>query len=97
MKVQTGDLCRVSVSSGFSTVFLVEEKKTGKLYAVKETICHSTRDEKLAVQEAALLERFDHPNIVKCVDYGVLGHAQDASNSTSKVYLVMPYYPVSEN
>ncbi|CAG0917773.1 unnamed protein product [Notodromas monacha] len=78
---------------GFSTVYLVEDKKSKSLYAIKETVCHSDGDEKAAVDEARILERFDHPNIVKCVDYGVLGHAGESSHATSKVYLVMPYFP----
>ncbi|GLH02694.1 Mitogen-activated protein kinase kinase kinase [Gryllus bimaculatus] len=77
---------------GFSTVDLVEESNTRQHFAVKKIVCHGIEDQKLALKEIQYYKALDHPNIIKCIDSAISGHADPLLNSTSQVLIVLPYY-----
>lgn len=82
------------IFSGFSIVYLVENTRTRKRFAVKKIICHGRDDQKAALQEIDYHKMVDHPNIIRCIDSTVIGSPDPVLNSTSEVLLLLPYYPV---
>lgn len=82
-------------SRGFSTVYLVEDPDNHKLYAVKKIICHSMEDQTVALNEVKIHERIKHENVINLIDYEIDGIPNPVVNSTSQVYLVLPYFKVS--
>ncbi|XP_071454642.1 serine/threonine-protein kinase 16 [Hetaerina americana] len=79
---------------GFSTVELVEDAHTHRTYALKRIICHGPEDQRLALQEVDFHRRFQHPNILECIDAALTGSTvMDATlDSTSQVLILLPYY-----
>ncbi|KAL0268042.1 UNVERIFIED_CONTAM: hypothetical protein PYX00_010125 [Menopon gallinae] len=77
---------------GFSSVYLVEDSSTKKLYAVKKIICHSMDDQTVALNEVKVHNKVDHENVIKLVDYDIDGIPDPVLNATSQIYLLLPYY-----
>lgn len=69
-------------SGNFSTVHLAKKIQTGEICAMKIMKTHKN----IGLREAYMLKKFDHPNIIKLLDF-----SQDpASNET---ILVLEYLP----
>jgi len=77
---------------GFSTVDLVEDAHTRKIYAVKKIICHGEEDQKVAMKEVEYHGLLKHPNIIECFDSALKDGPNAFLNSTSEVVIVLPYY-----
>lgn len=80
--------------SGFSTVDLVEDAHTHKIYAVKKIICHGEEDLKVAMKEVEYYGLLKHPNIIECFDSALKDRPNPVLNSISEVMIVLPYYKV---
>ena len=54
----------------FATAFLVKEKTSGDMFVLKEVNVDalSRRERADALQEAELMRRFNHPNVIRYVD-----------------------------
>ncbi|XP_044763717.1 serine/threonine-protein kinase 16 isoform X2 [Coccinella septempunctata] len=77
---------------GFSSVHLVENASTKKLYALKRIKCHSVDDQKVAMQEINYCKKIKHPNIIGLIDSSFKGTADIVMNATSEAFLVLPYF-----
>lgn len=88
-------MCLICVPSGFSTVDLVEDAHTHKMYAVKKIICHGEEDQKIAMKEVEYYGLLKHPNIIECIDSALKDGPNPFLNSTSEVVIVLPYYKVN--
>lgn len=77
---------------GFSTVYLVEDPENHKLYAVKKIICHSMEDQTIALNEVKIHEKIKHESVINLLDYEIEGIPNPVINSTSLIYLVLPYF-----
>ncbi|KAB7494737.1 Serine/threonine-protein kinase 16 [Armadillidium nasatum] len=75
----------------FSTVDLVEDLITHKLYALKKIICHSPEDQKIALTEVDYYKLFDSQHIIECIDSDYVGIPNMTSNSTSQILILLPY------
>lgn len=84
-----------SIYRGFSTVLLVEDTATRRKYAVKKIICHGLEDQRLAGKEIEYHNLVKHPNVIECIDSTYKGTADPVVNTTSEVFIVLPYYHVS--
>lgn len=81
---------------GFSYVDLVENTRTHKTYALKRIQCHSKDDEIKFMKEIEYMKLFkDHPNIIQLEGSSVLPVNNPASSVTSRILVLMPYFPVS--
>lgn len=78
---------------GFSTVDLVENATSHKLYALKRITCHAQTDQKIAIAEVEYHKALCHPNIVECIDSDLVGVPDLVGNRTSQVLILLPYYP----
>ncbi|KAK8741009.1 hypothetical protein OTU49_002443 [Cherax quadricarinatus] len=76
---------------GFSTVNLVEDSSSHKLYALKHITCHAQSDQKVALAEVEYHKALSHPNIVECIDSDLVGMPDLMGNRTSQVLIVLPY------
>ncbi|XP_069165691.1 serine/threonine-protein kinase 16 isoform X2 [Procambarus clarkii] len=79
---------------GFSTVDLVEESSSHKLYALKRITCHAQSDQKVALAEVEYHKALSHPNIVECIDADLVGMPDLMGNRTSQVLIILPYCQV---
>ena len=79
---------------GFSTVDLVSEAGTDRLYALKKIRCHSIEDEQDALREINYHKQINHPGVIQCVGSLLTGKADIVSNQTSQVLLLLPFYKV---
>lgn len=86
-------VCETLGEGGFSVVYLVENTRTRKRFAVKKIICHGRDDQKAALHEIEYHKMLDHPNVIRCIDSVVIGNPDPVLNSTSEVLLLLPYYP----
>ncbi|XP_067615280.1 serine/threonine-protein kinase 16 [Eurosta solidaginis] len=77
---------------GFSLIDLAENSVTHKLYAVKRITCHSIDDQNIALREIENCRRIDSENVIKVIDYELKGSADIVINTTSNLYIVLPYY-----
>jgi len=77
---------------GFSTISLIEDRRTGKRYALKKITCHSTEDQIQARKEIDFHKRFNHPNILPLIGSDIKGQADIVHNVTSEAFLVLPYF-----
>ncbi|XP_023298669.2 serine/threonine-protein kinase 16 [Lucilia cuprina] len=77
---------------GFSLIDLAENSITRKLYAVKRITCHSIDDQNIALREIENCRRIDSENVIKVIDYELKGSADIVINTTSTLYIVLPYY-----
>ena len=80
--------------SGFSTISLIEDRRTGKRYALKKIACHSTEDQIQARKEIEYHKKFNHPNILPLIGSEIKGQADIVHNIVSDAYLVLPYLQV---
>ena len=80
---------------GFSSISLIEDKRSRKRYALKKITCHSTEDQIQAKKEIDFHKKFDHPNILNLIGSEIKGQADIVHDVTSDAYLVLPYFPVS--
>ena len=78
---------------GFSSISLIEDRRTRKRYALKKITCHSTEDQIQAKKEIEYHKKFDHPNILPLIGSEIKGQADIVHNITSEAYLVLPYFP----
>ena len=83
--------------SGFSTISLIEDRRTGKRYALKRITCHSTEDQIQARKEIDFHKRFNHPNILPLIGSDIKGQADIVHNVTSEAFLVLPYFQVEND
>lgn len=79
-------------SSGFSLIDLVENASTKRKYALKRITCHSIEDERIAMREIELTNSIRHDNVIKMMDHLLKGSADIVINTTSQLYIVLPYY-----
>lgn len=86
------NLCR-----GFSTVDLVSEAGTDRLFALKKIRCHSTEDEAAAEKEIQYHKQISHPSVIECKGSVKIGSADISNNRTSMVLLLLPLYKVCAN
>ncbi|KAL8563965.1 hypothetical protein ACOMHN_025296 [Nucella lapillus] len=79
---------------GFSYVDLIEETATHKVYALKRLTCHTTEEEKIALQEVEVMKNLHHANLVPLVTHSVLkvNHHSKTMDIVSEVFIVMPLY-----
>jgi len=80
------------ISRGFSTVSLVTEAGSDRLYALKKIQCHGKEDELLAIKEIECHRQIRHPSVIECVASSVIGSADISNNETSFVLLLLPYF-----
>ncbi|CAG0888572.1 unnamed protein product [Darwinula stevensoni] len=74
---------------GFSTVDLVEEEGTRQKFALKQIICHSVEDERVALTEVDNMRKFQHPNVISYVDHDV----HQRRDGRKEFLILLPYYP----
>ncbi|KAI8516068.1 PREDICTED: serine/threonine-protein kinase 16-like [Branchiostoma belcheri] len=72
---------------GYAYIDLIEDKKSGKFFALKRITCHSKEDETEALREAEYCRMFDHPNIIKVEEFTTVKKTQSTS-----VWIVFPFY-----
>uniref|UniRef100_A0A0K8TRE1 non-specific serine/threonine protein kinase n=1 Tax=Tabanus bromius TaxID=304241 RepID=A0A0K8TRE1_TABBR len=77
---------------GFSLIDLAENSVTKRKYAMKRITCHSIDDQNIALKEIEICRQVRHPNIVEVVDYILKGTADIVINTTSQLYIVLPFY-----
>ncbi|KAL5285979.1 STK16 family protein [Megaselia abdita] len=77
---------------GFSVIDLVENTSSRKRYALKRITLYSLDDQNFALKEVRIGEQIDHPNVIKIVDYMLLGKADIITNKSSQLLIVLPYY-----
>jgi serine/threonine kinase 16 len=87
----------ISFFRGFSTVDLVSEAGTDRLYALKKIRCHSSDDEQTAMNEVNYHKQIHHPAVIECIGSLAIGSADISSNKTSMVLLLLPFYKVIIN
>ena len=89
----TYKLIRHLTEGGFSSIDLVENTRTGKVFVVKRITCHSIEDQNLARNEIEINRKFkNHPNIIPVIGATVTGTADIVHNITSEVVIVFPYF-----
>lgn len=71
----------------FSYVDEIEDLRDGKLYALKRIICHDSKAEKEALEEAKSTLSFSSPFLIKCRT-----HVVQKRSPYSEVWLVLQYY-----
>ncbi|KAF2070376.1 hypothetical protein CYY_008305 [Polysphondylium violaceum] len=74
---------------GFSFVYLAKDSNSKK-YAIKIMICQTSEALAVAKKEVEIFKKFDHPNIMKLLDYSVL--PSDKVDGAKDVVLVLPFY-----
>jgi len=85
-------LIRHLTEGGFSSIDLVENTRTGKVFVVKRITCHSIEDQNLARNEIEMNRKFKHHSIIAVIGATVTGTADIVHNITSEVVIVFPYY-----
>eukprot|EP00128_Syssomonas_multiformis_P018134 Colp12_sorted_trinity150504_noHs@3221 len=76
---------------GFSFVYLVEDARTGELFALKKMACQDEGQHKDAIREVELYRLFNHPNIIKVVDYCTV-RANSGDPDQKDVYVLLPLF-----
>lgn len=59
---------------------------------MKRITLYSLDDQNFAMKEVHIGEKIDHPNIIKIIDYMLLGKADIITNKSSQLLIVLPYY-----
>ena len=88
----TYKLIRHLTEGGFSSIDLVENTRTRKVFVVKRITCHSIEDQNLARNEIEMNRKFKHPNIISLIGATVTGTADIVHDITSEVVIVFPFY-----
>ncbi|XP_016954272.1 serine/threonine-protein kinase 16 [Drosophila biarmipes] len=79
-------------AGGFSLIDLGENASTRRSYAIKRITCHSIDDQNIALREIENCRKIDSENVIRVVDYELKGQADIVINTTSTLYIVLPYY-----
>lgn len=74
---------------GFSFVYLAKDSNSRK-YAIKVMICQTSEALAVAKREVEIYKKYEHPNIMKLLDYSVM--PSDKVDGAKDVVLVLPYY-----
>ncbi len=72
------NLIRRLAVTGLAEVFVAERKRGGERVAVKRLLPHAQEDQEIVslfLSEAALAQTLQHPNVVRVLDYGRVGHS----------------------
>ncbi|KAH8360269.1 hypothetical protein KR093_011831 [Drosophila rubida] len=77
---------------GFSLIDLAENTTTHRCYAIKRITCHSIEDQNIALREIENCRKIDSENVIRVVDYELNGNADIVINTTSTLFIVLPYY-----
>lgn len=77
---------------GFSLIDLVKNTVTKNKYVLKHIRCHSKDDENIAMKEIEMCKKINHDNVVKIIDFMLKGSADNILNTTSDLYMILPYY-----
>lgn len=83
LKTKIGD-------GGFSVVYLVYSPNK-QFYAMKSILCHGKEDERAAMQEAEYYCALKHPNLIECIDYGIV-ESYSGTRCVNEVRIILPYY-----
>lgn len=70
----------------------MENSSTKRRYALKRITCHSIEDERIAMKEIELTRAIRHDNVVHIVDHVLKGNADIVINTTSQLFIVLPFY-----
>ncbi|ALC45301.1 CG1227 [Drosophila busckii] len=89
--------CRYTVrerlaQGGFSLIDLAENGITHRSYAIKRITCHSLDDQNIALREIENYRKIESPHVISIVDYELKGQADIVINTTSILFIVLPYY-----
>lgn len=68
----------------------------GRLYALKKIRCHSSEDERAALNEINYHKQISHPAVIECLGSSVTGQADLVNNGSSIVMILLPFYKVWE-
>ncbi|XP_033166068.1 serine/threonine-protein kinase 16 [Drosophila mauritiana] len=79
-------------TGGFSLIDLGENASTRRSYAIKRITCHSIDDQNIALREIENCRKIDSENVIRVVDYELKGQADIVINTTSTLFIVLPYY-----
>jgi hypothetical protein len=72
---------------GFSFVYLTRDKRTGKLFAVKQLRAQSQEQSRMVRREIEVQQALEHPNILPLID-----HATKSLPRYDEILLVFPAY-----
>lgn len=92
LSARTVSVKRVLGEGAFSVVQLVTDTATGVDYALKVIDCGEDSDVAHAEKEAELYGKFQHRNIIPCVDRGTVRPAASAAMPNAKVLIMFPLY-----
>lgn len=79
---------RKIAEGGYSRVFLVTELSSKRLFALKIMNCGSEELQQLANREVEMLQRFEHPNLIKLIAHKVASNSVGQQESS----LLLPFY-----
>lgn len=65
---------------------------TRRSYAIKRITCHSIEDQNIALREIENCRKIDSEHVIRVVDYELQGQADIVINTTSTLFIVLPYY-----
>lgn len=65
---------------------------TRRCYAIKRITCHSIEDQNIALREIENCRKIDSEHVIRVVDYELNGQADIVINTTSTLFIVLPYY-----
>lgn len=85
-------MCFFIICRGFSLIDLAENVATRRCYAIKRITCHSIEDQNIALREIENCRKIDSENVIRVVDYELNGQADIVINTTSSLFIVLPYY-----
>ncbi|XP_030374152.1 serine/threonine-protein kinase 16 [Scaptodrosophila lebanonensis] len=77
---------------GFSLIDLAQNADTRRSYAIKRITCHSIDDQNIALREIENCRKIESEHVIKVFDYELKGQADIVINTTSTLYIVLPYY-----
>lgn len=85
-------ILRLLGEGGFSYVYLVQDKSSSNLYALKKIRCPFGQESvSQALKEVEAYSLFaPHPNIIHCIDHSIASDRSDPGAKT--VYILLPYY-----
>jgi serine/threonine kinase 16 len=76
-------------------VELVEEAQTHSMYALKRIACHSTEDQRIAMNEVESHKSVEHPGVIEMIDYDLKAKIDPLEDLSSELLILLPYYNVS--
>lgn len=81
-----------TICRGFSLIDLAENVATRRCFAIKRITCHSIEDQNIALREIENCRKIDSENVIRVIDYELNGQADIVINTTSSLFIVLPYY-----